>query len=160
MQPKNNNGKLSAVQLVLKDDTWERKLRSFLEIPDGPKVTLSRSRWFHTKYFQVYIRSTRRMDLNCVDIANVEVYPLYRGQGVFTLILSIIESLALKQGYHLIYVENIHTNRFKDFFTNKFWKEDPYSFRTTLLPISFQKRLQQQQQQQPQPPKGEADGEK
>lgn len=93
---------------------------------------LSENRWFDSGPVSFYLRNTNRFlsleikhsammagspiysdRLSSLDIANVSVSSEFRGQGFFTEILATIEG---NSPHQIIYVENILSIRFAQFF--------------------------------------------
>lgn len=91
--------------------------------------------------FSLYVRNTKRRGEGglerSLDIASVEVAK--KGEGSFKQMLDTIEEVALLKGFDMLYVENVQTDRFADYFRKTGWKEEPR--RDRMEEPSFSKRF-------------------
>ncbi len=73
---------------------------------------------------EVYVRKSHRrlsdVTYHCLDIANVHVF--LTGQGTFTRFLAEVIEI---NPFQVIYVENVLTNRFANWFRKNNWIEIP-----------------------------------
>lgn len=89
-----------------------------------------RNLWIHPEEFlYAYVRKgdhlhpLRKTPLKCFDIANVRVSEEQRCQRIFTRWLDHVVSEARRLGYEAVYVENVLTDRFADYFRRAGWYE-------------------------------------
>lgn len=79
---------------------------------------------------EVYFRKTRRYIagnfINTLDIATIAIKDSCQGKGYFTALLNFIESHCLYIG-RTIYIENVGTKRFSEFFS-----KHGYTFKPTM----------------------------
>ena len=98
----------NGVQKV-KSSQYETEILSFLE------SNLNRA-WLEFQNLRVYVRKAERIvfgkRISCIDIASVSAYK--QGRGTFTEFLEAMEKHA-----PVIYVENILTSRFADYFRKR-----------------------------------------
>jgi GNAT superfamily N-acetyltransferase len=94
-----------------------------------------RAKWLYFKKMSVFVRKSvraREKDqiLQCFDIANVSVVPLYQKQGVFTEFLQECEDLAKKHGFDGIFIECVQNSHLWGFLGRKgydiFRKDDNF----------------------------------
>lgn len=87
-----------------------------------------KNRWLISPVMKVYVRKGKRFSaerlFNVLDIANIEVKQDEQGKGHFTDFLERYMLLAQKHGFDAIFVENVLTPRFTDFFIKRGWKSD------------------------------------
>jgi hypothetical protein len=97
------------------------KLRAFLQ---GP----ARNAWLSTDGMHIYLRKgprrlNRQIYENVLDIANVSVRSAAQeGKGKFTKFFNEV-LLATQEGFDAIYIENVLTERFANFFRRQGWQE-------------------------------------
>jgi N-acetylglutamate synthase-like GNAT family acetyltransferase len=92
---------------------FREKLQQFL------KNRTVRNTWIHGDEYEIYVRKSKRFGGKFIDIGNVSVHQ--QGRGFFTRMLSEIECQARWGGYDGIYVEQILTPRFCEFFKKLGW---------------------------------------
>ena len=82
-----------------------------------------RNVWIYGDGFKVYLRKSRRLQGHCLDIASVDVEAETQGKKRFTGILMTVEGLAIGSGFDGVFVENVLSERFADFFRKNDWRE-------------------------------------
>lgn len=86
--------------------------------------------WVKFSFGEVYFRKTRHYIagnfINTLDIATINVKDTFQGKGHFTSLLNFIESHCLSVG-RTIYIENVQTKRFSEFFS-----KHGYTFKPTM----------------------------
>jgi hypothetical protein len=129
-----NGEQLSLTPQGLAD--WQTQLTDFLK-------SGRRNAWINGEGFRVYVRRAvhpsphSNVMLNTLDIASVEVEQT--GRGAFRRMLEASRDIAIADGLEALYVENVQTERFADFFRRNKWIELPDtgggpSFMETLSP--------------------------
>lgn len=73
----------------------------------------------------IHYHPIRREPINCLDIANVQVSN--PNNGVFTRWLDKSINLAQKWEFDAVYVENVLTDRFADYFRRLGWIETSHT---------------------------------
>ena len=81
-----------------------------------------RNRWLFTDDMKIYLRNrSYRMGITILDIGSVEVFR--PGCGLFKKLLPVLLEKACKAGVDGVYIENVLTPRFADFFRRQGWIE-------------------------------------
>ncbi len=79
----------------------------------------SRNAWLEGDGYSIYVRKTKHhineRTLDTIDLANINFAPQYMGRGNFTVLLDFLE----KQQPLPIYIENVLTVRFANFFRKR-----------------------------------------
>lgn len=86
-----------------------------------------RSQWFENDKISLYLRLGHRcVDQNlrysALDLASISIHPDFQNSGIFSRILDKLETINTRQ---IIYVENILSERFKNFFLKRGYRELP-----------------------------------
>jgi hypothetical protein len=107
---------------------------------DGP----ARNAWIASGLGQeVYVRKTRRIlggadCLKVLDIGNVNTMEKRQHKGLFKRFLAEAFISAWGQGYEAIYIENVLTPRFADYFRRNGWVEIPdHEYSSVSLPCFY-----------------------
>lgn len=105
--------------------------------------------WLDDERMEVYVRNSRRrllylgefLTFECLDIANCTVYE--PGNGIFTQFL---HAAKIMNPWTAVYIENVLTDRFANFFRKHAWIECPgegapcfYLPRVTPLEVTYRK---------------------
>lgn len=93
--------------------------RWLAEHADWQAHLINTTRWFETKRTSLYLRlgSTRMIDgtrVRTLDVANVTVNRPYQNQGIFTAVLTFLESKEMP-----LFIENVLPPRFRRYFDRR-----------------------------------------
>jgi hypothetical protein len=130
-------------KLLEKDQTVEFDGSTFLDLHNSLTAFVEaklRSSWLEFPEFKVYVRKSIRalgdfqegysykMNqplFDCLDLASIEVYGEHRRQGIFGNFLSVMEQVALKEGYQAVMVESVSHEWLKDSLVRRGYNRRP-----------------------------------
>lgn len=100
--------------------TLKNELLAFLA---DSKNQYSHRAWLENNVMRVYLRVAPRLIggrvVKCLDIANVTVQARHRHKGVFSEFLAACKMEAAKCGLSHVFIENVATDRFANYFDRK-----------------------------------------
>lgn len=90
----------------------------------GSGVRFPRSKWFGCMLMEVYFRVNPVMKFKqgmkrVLVVSNVTVYDEFRGQGVYSAFLSLVEDIGKKHNFDGIVIENVLDSKQQTIYTSR-----------------------------------------